>query len=464
MVSNLTAEQRYTLQTMQPILGLAADIAHASIAIYLPAEDKKFFDIYRQERPRTQVGSEQPDLTGRRIRIVEEPLVCRCLQSGLAVDGKKEWSLGTFHGFRVYPLKDGTGKVFAAVGFEGARLDDIIVNQSFELLCNLRRSVADNPLYRRLSPSDGLMVVDANKLIIAANRAAKHIFQFMDVRGLIGSRTNDMAINWPLVGMVIDTGIAEGKEFKLHGRILSMRVLPVSERARGGCGIVILRDITDLRKKDEELLIKSVVIKEIHHRVKNNLQTITSLLRLQARRAQSDETKLVLRDCIGRVNSIAIVHEYLSQQDTGLIDVAKVAKGIYQAILSSMLRPEFKLETEFTAVQVELPSEKATSIALILNELLQNTIEHAFEGRDAGCLKVSFAEQSNAYLLAIEDDGIGLPADFEPGQGKGLGLKIIKTLAESDLQGSFTLKNKPEGGAVAQVVIPKAGDNNAAKA
>lgn len=464
MVSNLTAEQRNTLQTMQPILGLAADIAHASITIYLPADDKRFFDIYKQERPRTQVGVQQPDMTGRRIRTVEEPLVCRCLQSGLSVDGKKEWTLGTFHSFRAYPLKDGAGRVYAALSFDGARLDDIIVAQSFELLCNLRRSVEDNPLYRRLSPSDGLMVVDANKLIIAANRATKHIFQSMDVRGLIGSRTNDMNVNWPLVGMVIDTGTAEGKEFNVHGRILSMRVLPVVERPRGGCAIVILRDITDLRKKDEELLIKSVVIKEIHHRVKNNLQTITSLLRLQARRAQSDETKLVLRDCIGRVNSIAIVHEYLSQQDTGLIDVAKVAKGIYQAILSSMLRPEFKLETEFTAVQVELPSEKATSIALILNELLQNTIEHAFEGRDAGCLKVSFAEQSNAYLLAIEDDGIGLPADFEPGQGKSLGLKIIKTLAESDLQGSFTLKNKPEGGAVAQVVIPKAGDNNAAKA
>lgn len=464
MVSNLTAEQRNTLQTIQPVLGLAADIAHASITIYLPADDKRFFDIYKQERPRTQIGSQQPDMTGRRIRIVEEPLICRCLQSGLPVDGKKEWTLGTFHSFRAYPLKDGAGRVYAALSFDGAGLDDIIVAQSFELLCNLRRSVEDNPLYRRLSPSDGLMVVDANKLIIAANRAAKHIFQAMDVRGLIGSRTNDMNVNWPLVGMVIDTGTAEGKEFDVHGRILSMRVLPVTERPRGGCAIVILRDITELRKKDEELLIKSVVIKEIHHRVKNNLQTISSLLRLQARRAQSEETKLVLRDCIGRVNSIAIVHEYLSQQDSGLIDVAKVAKGIYQAILSSMLRPDFKLEAQFTADKVELPSEKATSIALILNELLQNIIEHAFEGRESGNLKVSFTESGDVYKLVITDDGVGLPQEFEMGQGRSLGLKIIKTLAESDLQGSFTLKSRPEGGAEARVIIPKAGEDYAAKA
>ena len=457
MLSNLTAEQRNTLQTMQPILGLAADIAHASITIYLQSEDKRFYNIFRQVHPRTQVGREQPDMTGRRIRTVEEPIVCRCLQSGLPVSGKKELVLGTFDSLKAYPLKDGAGRAFAALSFYGAHLDDIVVSQSFELLCNLQRSVEHDPLYRRLSPTDGLMVVDANKLIIAANRAATHIFQSMDVRDIIGRRTNERSVNWPLVGMVIDTGTAEGKEFNVHGRILSMRVLPVVERPRGGCAIVILRDITELRKKDEELLIKSVVIKEIHHRVKNNLQTITSLLRLQARRAQSEETKQILRDCIGRVSSIAIVHEYLSQQDSGLIDVAKVAKGIYQAILGSMLNPDFKLEAEFAAAKVEMPSEKATSIALILNELLQNIIEHAFEGKNAGCIKVSFEEKSDAYLLTITDDGVGLPQNFEPGQGNSLGLKIIKTMAEADLQGSFSLKNRPEGGAIAQVMIPKAG-------
>ena len=220
---------------------------------------------------------------------------------------------------------------------------------------------------------------------------------------------------------------------------------------------MILQDITELRKKDEELLIKSVVIKEIHHRVKNNLQTIASLLRLQERRAQCGETRMVLRDCISRVNSIAIVHEYLSQQDSGLIDVGKVAKGIYQAIMSSMLDPDFKLEAEFKADEVQLPSDKATSIALILNELLQNTIEHAFEDRDRGKLQVRFAEEAEGYVLSIVDDGIGLPEDFKITGRKSLGLKIIKTMAESDLQGSFTLTNRSEGGTLALVRIPKGG-------
>ncbi|MFR4383664.1 MAG: sensor histidine kinase [Phascolarctobacterium sp.] len=301
------------------------------------------------------------------------------------------------------------------------------------------------------------MLVDLDKAIIANNRA-RHMFDVMEIPDIVGYRTSDVAINWPLVGMVMDTGIAESKEFKMHGLLLSMRVLPVVPKPRGGCAVVILKDITELRKKDEELSIKSVVIKEIHHRVKNNLQTIASLLRLQERRTQNSETKTVLRDCIGRVNSIAIVHEYLSQQDTGLINVGKVAKGIYQAIISSMLAYDFVLETHFSAAEVQLPSDKATNIALILNELLQNAIEHAFVGRNHGSLQVDFTEEVDKYTLSIIDDGIGLPKDFQITGRKSLGLKIIKTMAESDLHGSFILRNNAQGGTQALVTIPKAGE------
>ncbi len=429
-------------------------MAHGMVTIYHPCEDKKFLYVYKQEQPRTQKGSVRPDMTGRRVRIVEEPLVARAILKNMPVRGKREWELGVFNSMEVFPLRDSRGKCYATVSFESSSHDDIIIAQSMELICNLHPGLMDNEHYKRMEPSDGIMVVDPNKLIIAANNRAKHMFDVMEIPQLIGCRTNDVSINWPLVGMVMDTGTAESKEFTMHDLLLSMRVLPVVPRPKGGCAIVILQDITELRKKDEELLIKSVVIKEIHHRVKNNLQTIASLLRLQERRAQCGETRMVLRDCISRVNSIAIVHEYLSQQDSGLIDVGKVAKGIYQAIMSSMLDSDFKLEAEFKADEVQLPSDKATSIALILNELLQNTIEHAFEDRDRGKLQVRFAEEAEGYVLSIVDDGIGLPEDFKITGRKSLGLKIIKTMAESDLQGSFTLTNRSEGGTVGFVYLP----------
>lgn len=459
MLSNLTAEQKSSLQAMQQALGLAADIAHAAITIYLPSDNKKFLNIYKQEQPMTQVGNVRPDMTGRRVRAVEEPLVARVLQKNVPVTGKREWALGVFNSLKVFPLRDNWGRCYGAISFESAAPDDIIIAQSLELLCSLRQAVGNNSNYERLLPSDGIMVVDTNRTIIAANNRARHMFDVMDIAPLIGCRTNDVAINWPLVGMVMETGTAESKEFTMHGLLLSVRILPVVPRPKGGCAIVILQDITELRKKDEELLIKSVVIKEIHHRVKNNLQTIASLLRLQERRAQCDETKIVLRDCVNRVNSIAIVHEYLSQQDTGLIDVGKVAKGIYQAIISSMLNPEFILHADFKADPVQLPSDKATSIALVLNELLQNTIEHAFEGRTSGMLEVRFVEESKRYMLSIADDGVGLPEGFSlAAMRESLGLKIIKTMAEADLQGKFTLENRQQGGTLAVVTIPKEGD------
>jgi len=457
MLSKLTVEQKNILQTMAPWLGLAADIAHSRVTVYLPACDKKFFTVYKQEQPMTQIGNRFPDATGKKIRCMEEPLVNRTLQQNVVVEGLREWELGIFNSFKVFPLRDSKGKAFAALSFDTAVPDDIIIAQAVELLRSMKLPVDGNLNYGRMSPEDGLIVVDKNKIIIAANNEAKHIFEVMDVKDLIGRRTNDIAINWPLVGMVMDTGTAESKEYTMHGRLISMRVLPVVAKAHKGCAFVILQDITELRKKDEELLIKSVVIKEIHHRVKNNLQTIASLLRLQERRAETGEAKNVLKDCICRVNSIAVVHEYLSQQDTGLIDVAKVAKGIYQAILSSMLQPEFKLETNFSADIASLPSEKATSIALILNELLQNAIEHAFCGRDSGRLDVSFIDAGDNYKLEIADDGIGMPAGFDINKTSSLGLKIIKIMAEADLQGSFDLNANSSGGVSALVIIPNGG-------
>lgn len=455
MLNNLTAEQKNILQNMLPALGLASDIARAKLTVFLPDSDKKFFNIYKQIRPLTLLGEAGADMTGQRVRCLEEPLVARAMQQNIPVTGKREWKLGIFSSFRVFPLRDGFGKCFGALSFDTDDPDEVMLRTALDFLISV--PVGSVRQYERLSPEDGLMVVDAQKVIIAVNNKARHIFQVLHVADVLGRRTNDLAINWPLVGMVIDTGIAESKQFFMHGRLLLMKVLPVPARPKSNCAIVILQDITELHKKDEELLIKSAVIKEIHHRVKNNLQTIVSLLRLQERRTESSEAKSILQDCIGRVNSIAVVHEYLSQQGDGMIDVGKVAKSIYQALVSSMLNSDFVLETDFATDNVLLPSEKATSIALILNELLQNAIEHAFAGRTNGKLTVRFNDSGSCYELLIADNGVGLPPDFSWQQSSSLGLKIIKTMAEADLKGSFALVPLADGGVQASVIIPKGG-------
>ena len=253
MLSTLTAEQKNMLQTLLSGLELAADIAHARVTVYLLDEDKKFLQVLKQVQPLTQFGKAQPDLTGRKVRVVEEPLVHRALQQNMVVRGMRELELGVFNSFWVYPLRDLRGKCYGALSFDTIDPEEIIIRETVELLFNLPKPVEKESNYKRLSSADGLMVVDKNKVIVAANNEAKHLFQVMGINELLGKRTNHLEINWPLVGLAIDTGVAEQKEFTFHSLLLDVRVLPVVPKAQGGSAIVILQDITELRKRDEEL-------------------------------------------------------------------------------------------------------------------------------------------------------------------------------------------------------------------
>ena len=253
MLSTLTAEQKNTLQTLLSGLELAADIAHARVTIYLSDIDKKFLQVLKQVQPLTQRGKVQPDLTGRKVRVVEEPLVQRTLQNNISVRGMRELELGVFNSFWVYPLRDLRGRCYGALSFETLDPDEVLIRETVELLLNLPKPVEKDGNYKRLSSADGLLVVNKDKVIVAANNEAKHLFQVMGVRDLLGKRTNHLEINWPVVGMVIDTGTAENREFTSNGLLLAVRVLPVVPKAKGGSAIVILQDITELRKKEEEL-------------------------------------------------------------------------------------------------------------------------------------------------------------------------------------------------------------------
>ena len=253
MLSTLTAEQKNTLQTLLSGLELAADIAHARVTIYLSDNDKKFLQVLKQVQPLTQRGKVQPDLTGRKVRVVEEPLVQRTLQNNISVRGMRELELGVFNSFWVYPLRDLRGRCYGALSFETLDPDEVLIRETVELLLNLPKPVEKNGNYKRLSSADGLLVVNKDKVIVAANNEAKHLFQVMGVRDLLGKRTNHLEINWPVVGMVIDTGTAENREFTSNGLLLAVRVLPVVPKAKSGSAIVILQDVTELRKKEEEL-------------------------------------------------------------------------------------------------------------------------------------------------------------------------------------------------------------------
>ncbi|MFB0547041.1 MAG: sensor histidine kinase, partial [Anaerolineae bacterium] len=218
--------------------------------------------------------------------------------------------------------------------------------------------------------------------------------------------------------------------------------------------ILVIHDETEARRRDRELKVKSAMIQEIHHRVKNNLQTIASLLRMQARRADSEEIKQALRESINRILSVAIVHEFLSSYEARVINIKDVSQRIISQTKEGVLDPEKSIYFDLQGPNMYLPAQQATTCALVINELLQNAVEHGYQRKTMGTITVYLRDHGDKVGIEIIDDGGGLPVDFDLGQDGSLGLRIVRTLVQDDLKGQFELKDM-NGGTSAVVVFPK---------
>lgn len=456
-ITALTAAQIETLDICANILQIVADLAHAQVTVYARAQGDNLLVIVAQARPNTSFIQYKPNLLGAKVSAAEEPLVWRTVTAGECISGQREWALGAERlSMQTFPLADAGGAVIAAASFEFSAEDavgnqDILINTAYLMLTSVR-TLAAGPIYRPLSVRDGIIIADNRGRILYANAAASSIYKVLGIGRLAGRRVYDREINARLAQKALLTGQPQEAELELGGIILAQRAVPVVVDNLAVRTVLIVADVTEVKKKEKELLIKSAVIQEIHHRVKNNLQTIASLLRLQARRTKSPEVKAALRESVNRILSIAVVHEFLSQQDAELIDVAEVAKNILDLVIESMLEPDFNIQTVFNGQSVILPSAQANSLALAINELIQNSIEHGFVGRREGVIGVDVAVLKDAYQIEIWDDGIGLPPGFDPQESGNLGLQIIGTLVEQDLGGTFRLYTR--NGTHACITVP----------
>jgi len=206
--------------------------------------------------------------------------------------------------------------------------------------------------------------------------------------------------------------------------------------------------------ENAKLMVRSAIIQEMHHRVKNSLQTIASLLRLQLRYAKLGSVEQALSESINRILAIAAVHELLSSESLDNVNIKKVAEGIAAATAHSLFPPDKSIDLSIEGSDVELPSQKATSVALILNELVQNAVEHGFKNLNRGRIVIDMREDADAVRLTVANDGDPLPAEFDLRHHRSLGLQIVENLVRDDLAGSFTLTND-RGMIKALVTFPK---------
>jgi two-component sensor histidine kinase len=230
--------------------------------------------------------------------------------------------------------------------------------------------------------------------------------------------------------------------------------------------MVLLRDVTDLRRLDRLLLSKDAAIREVHHRVKNNLQTISSLLRLQARRLAPGQGQEALREAERRVRSIAVVHEILSREPGDEVPFDEIVTSLVRMAEDSAVSGH-RVDIHVTGDIGEVGADVATPLAVVLAELLQNAVEHAFPsagsdddgeaatGRSSGGTEEALTEAAASgrvdlvlgndgrrLALQVRDDGVGLPPDFDIEQTTSLGLSIVRDLVTTQLEGTIIMESR----------------------
>ncbi|MBX7236093.1 MAG: PAS domain-containing sensor histidine kinase [Caldilineales bacterium] len=220
--------------------------------------------------------------------------------------------------------------------------------------------------------------------------------------------------------------------------------------------LVIVKDVTEEIAQERELKVKAVMIKEVHHRVKNNLQMLVSIMRMQARRAFTDEARSLLYESINRILSMSAIHESLSEGEDQVLNLRDVAQRMMRHLQQSAVGParDIRLLVE-DADDVFLPTNKATACALVINELVLNALKHGFHEELGGRVAVVIHDRGQSVEIRVVDNGHGLPKEFSLESETSLGLDIIRTLVQDDLKGTFELISRPQSGAQAVVCFPK---------
>lgn len=198
----------------------------------------------------------------------------------------------------------------------------------------------------------------------------------------------------------------------------------------------------------------STLLQEMHHRVRNNLQTVAALLSMQARHAGNQEWTQPLQEAVARVQSIATIHDLLSSGSLTSATIEAIANKVTDEASINVVPPTLSLRFDVVPNHVEIRSRQATIFALLLNEVLTNAIVHGMRDRDAGVIRIEAVSDDRMIEVRVEDDGVGLPDEFDISAQEGLGLRIISTLATSDLKGGFDLTRRPEGGTRAIIRFP----------
>lgn len=442
---------------------LLADLSFADLVLWLPIrkDQKSWPEGYvaiAQIRPTTAATVFSNDLIGSTIAWGVRPRIDQALSDGEILRDTEPELIGEIM------IKEETipvifgGKTLAVISrhrnADLMRLPSKLELNYREIAHKIFQMVADgnfpirNSIYNSESAprvGDGLIRLDVNGTIFFASPNARSALSRVGYQNELekenlgevfaslkksGNQPTDESWQTLLSGKFLRRA-----EFESQEGVIDILVIPLTQGDDRIGAIVLLHNVTELRNRDRALITKDATIKEIHHRVKNNLQTVSALLRLQSRRVEDPIASAALSEAVRRVASIALVHETLSNQSSESVEFDQVFEQIIKNAIE--LNPR-KITFKKVGTFGFFDSKIATALSLVVTELIHNALEHGLS--DSGeSLTVEVNNDGNLYTVAVCDDGSGLPSDFNLEKSANLGLQIANTLTKNELNGSIKL-------------------------
>ncbi len=487
--TDLDEAQLGHLQRLLGTWGILADLSFSDLVLMAPMAplpgdphpDEQMLVVLGQMRPSNSATVVQHDLVGQTAEPADWPQVVQAFQSGEASRGEQLLEAGE-EPVRLHSIPvrcEGTTvavlvRLSAGAGRRPGHLERTYRDVFERFAVMVSESTFPFPSEEVATEEaprvgDGVVLVDEEGRVRFASPNATNALHRMGMYSQIeGRRLTDLgieesAIEWALASAL---PVVEEVERRPDVTVLLHCIPLIAHEEVTGC-LVLMRDVTDVRRLDRLLLSKDAAIREVHHRVKNNLQTISALLRLQARRLPPGEGRVALFESERRVRSIAIVHEILSREPSDQVPFDEIVTSLIRMAEDSMLVSRH-LSFEVTGLLGEVPADVATPLAVVVAELVQNAIEHAFnefeaeDGTEApgargssddldgaaphatGHIRVHLVNDGTTLRLEVTDDGSGLPDGFDIDATESLGLSIVRDLVRSQLDGSITMRNRNE--------------------
>jgi two-component sensor histidine kinase len=461
---------------------LLADLAFADIVLWVPSAEGSFVAV-AHARPSSSATLFYRDFVGQAVKPEWQTQVVEAFETATIIDtGAPTWYEETPTRVRAVPVMRRLSPSGAAISeapvaviTRHSNLSEARTPGRQELTFNecandLFAMIASGDFPdlgaptgpRRGAPraSDGLIRLDVDGTVTFASPNALSAFNRMGFAGeLEGESLAEVTTSLLHGRLVVDeslplvvTGRAPWRtDIEARGVTVSIRAIPVRNRGERVGAIVLCRDVTEVRHQERELITKDATIREIHHRVKNNLQTVASLLRIQARRTHSDVAREALGQAMRRVTAIAVVHDTLSEGLNQNVDFDTVFDRVLLLIAEIATGHNTTVHPKSTGSFGVLPSEYATPLALALTELVTNAVEHGLAGRAEGEVEIIAERTDDVLSVKVRDNGVGLA---EGKVGSGLGTQIVRTLIQGELGGAIDWHTIMGSGTEVTIEIP----------